>query len=121
MSIRVLIVDDIAESSDSLSKLLSFEEEIEVVGIAANARDGIAKVGELKPHVVLMDLNLPDMDGISATETIVKQYGTPVIMVTVSAAERDVHAAYEAGAFDYLSAPVNVDALIDAIHRAVRR
>ena len=68
--IRVLIVDDIPETRDHLSKLLGFEPDIEVVGAAASGREAIEMASQLAPDVVLMDINMPDMDGIAATERL---------------------------------------------------
>ena len=68
--IRVLIVDDIPETRDHLSKLLGFETDIEVVGAAASGREAIEMASQLTPDVVLMDINMPDMDGIAATERL---------------------------------------------------
>ena len=61
--IRVLIVDDIPETRDHLTKLLGFESDIEVVGSAASGTESLSLAGELMPDVVLMDINMPDMDG----------------------------------------------------------
>jgi pilus assembly protein CpaE len=68
--IRVLIVDDIAETRENVRKLLQFEPDFEVVGAARTGREGIQLAQELSPDVVLMDINMPDIDGIAATETI---------------------------------------------------
>ena len=68
--IRVLIVDDVSETRENIRKLLQFENDVEVVGAAANGRAGIEAAKDLKPDVILMDINMPDMDGITATEHI---------------------------------------------------
>ena len=68
--IRVLIVDDIPETRDHLTKLLGFESDIEVVGSAASGAQAIEIASKLTPDVVLMDINMPDMDGITATEKL---------------------------------------------------
>ena len=64
-TIRVLIVDDVPESRDNVEKLLRFESDIEVVGKAARGQEGIDLALKLLPDVVLMDINMPDMDGIT--------------------------------------------------------
>ena len=79
--IRVLIVDDIAETRENIRKLLTFEADIEVVGAARSGREAIQMTQELKPDVVLMDINMPDMDGITATEMIRQQ--TPHIQIVI--------------------------------------
>ena len=66
--IRVLIVDDIPETRDHLTKLLGFESDIEVVGSAASGSESLTMAAKLLPDVVLMDIKMPDMDGIAATE-----------------------------------------------------
>ncbi|NJN44313.1 MAG: response regulator [Anaerolineae bacterium] len=69
-----MIVDDIAETRENIRKLLQFESDVEVVGVARTGKEAIERAGELKPDVILMDINMPDMDGISATEAIRKNY-----------------------------------------------
>ena len=66
--ISVIIVDDIAETRENIKKLLQFESDIEVVGVARTGREGIDLAGEISPDVILMDINMPDMDGIEGTE-----------------------------------------------------
>ncbi|HJX39467.1 MAG TPA: response regulator, partial [Anaerolineae bacterium] len=68
--IRVLIVDDIPETRENVRKLLYFEKDIEVVGAAANGTEGIQMAQSMRPDIVLMDINMPDIDGITATESI---------------------------------------------------
>gem|GEM_PF-5533441 len=68
--IRVLIVDDFADTRESIAKLLYFERDIEVVGSAGSGPQGIQTAKDLKPDVILMDINMPGMDGIAATEAI---------------------------------------------------
>jgi pilus assembly protein CpaE len=65
--VRVLIVDDVAETRENIRKLLQFESDVEVVGAARNGKEGIQFSQELDPDVVLMDINMPEMDGIEAT------------------------------------------------------
>jgi pilus assembly protein CpaE len=71
--IRVLIVDDIAETRETVRRLLQFDTTIEVVGGAQSGLEAIAQCDQLKPDVVLMDINMPDMDGIEATGIIRKK------------------------------------------------
>lgn len=66
----VLIVDDVAETRENVRKLLQFEADVEVVGVARTGREAIDMAQELEPDVILMDINMPDMDGIAATEAI---------------------------------------------------
>src|SRR5213593_2216199 len=82
--IRVLIVDDIPETRDHLTKLLGFETDIEVVGSASSGREAIDMAGRMRPDVVLMDINMPDMDGITATEELTSSApGAAVVMMSV--------------------------------------
>ena len=68
--IQVLIVDDIPETRENLRKLLYFENDIEVVGAAISGEEGIQMAKDLEPHIVLMDINMPGMDGITSSEAI---------------------------------------------------
>ena len=83
-TIRVLIVDDIAETRDNLEKLLFFEKDIQVIAKASTEREAVAMAKQHQPDVVLMDINMPDMDGIAATEAMLSQVPTvQVIMMSV--------------------------------------
>jgi pilus assembly protein CpaE len=66
-TIRVVVVDDILETREHLAKLLSFETDIDVVGVAASGPEAIEIASRLAPDVVLMDINMPGMDGIATT------------------------------------------------------
>ena len=68
--IRVVIVDDIAETREHLTKLLSFESDIEVVGTASSGEEAVDITGKLQPDILLMDINMPDMDGITTSQEI---------------------------------------------------
>ena len=82
--IRVLIVDDIPETRDHLTKLLGFESDIEVVGAASSGAQALQLASELMPAVVLMDINMPDMDGIAATERLSAEVpDAAVVMMSV--------------------------------------
>jgi DNA-binding NarL/FixJ family response regulator len=74
--IRVLIVDDIAETRENIRRLLQFDPTIEVAGSARSGQEGIDLAQQLKPDVVIMDINMPDLDGITATERIEKRFRT---------------------------------------------
>jgi len=116
--IRVLIVDDIAETRENLRKLLSFDANIEVVGAAASGQEGIALVKEYHPHVVLMDINMPGMDGITATEIIQKEApATQVVMLSVQGETDYLRRAMMAGARDFLTKPPSGDELMSTIRR----
>jgi pilus assembly protein CpaE len=117
--IRVLIVDDIAETRENIRKLLQFENDVEVVGAARTGREGIELARETKPDVVLMDINMPDMDGITATETIRKSIPfSQIVILSVQGDPNYMRRAMLAGARDFLTKPPTVDELTSAIRRA---
>ena len=85
--IRVLIVDDIAETRENIRKLLQFESDVEVVGAARSGKEGIQFAHEMDPDVILMDINMPDVDGITATENIRQKM--PHIQVVILSVQGD--------------------------------
>lgn len=116
---RVLIVDDIAETRETIRKLLQFESDVDVVGVAKSGREAIQFAQELDPDVVLMDINMPDMDGITATEEIRKK--SPHIQIVILSVQGDqnyMRRAMLAGARDFLTKPPMGDELISAVRRA---
>lgn len=117
--IRVLIVDDIAETRENLRKLLQFEADVEVVGAARSGREAIQLAQETNPDVVLMDINMPDMDGIVATEQIRQK--APFMQVVILTVQNDpnyMRRALQVGARDFIVKPPMPDDLISAIRRA---
>lgn len=120
--IKVLIVDDIPETCDYLSKLLHFERDIVVVGTAGSGQQGIAKAKELQPDIALVDINMPDMDGITATEKILSQVpGTQVIIMSVQGEQDYLRRAMLAGASDFLVKPFSGDELVQSIRHVYQR
>ncbi len=116
--IRVLIVDDIAETRENLRKLLSFAPDIEVVNTAATGEEGVQLARELVPHVVIMDINLPGMDGITATEQIAREVPTAqIIILSVQGETGYMRRAMAAGARDFLVKPPSGDELMATIRR----
>src|SRR5215472_3131821 len=116
--IRVIIVDDIPETRENLKKLLAFESDIEVVGTAGTGREGVELARTVKPDIVLMDINMPDMDGIQATEQISKAVGqVGVIMMSVQHEADYLRRAMLAGARDFLTKPIAGDELYATIRR----
>lgn len=116
---RVLIADDVAETRENVRKLLQFEADIEVVGAARSGREAVQLTEELKPDVVLMDINMPDMDGITATEMIRQR--NPVAQIVILSVQGDpnyMRRAMLAGARDFLTKPPMADELISAVRRA---
>jgi pilus assembly protein CpaE len=119
--IRIMIVDDIAETREQLRKLLSFDPDIEVVAMVGSGEEAVQVGGEVVPHVVLMDINLPQMDGITATSKLLEVVPTAqVIMLSVQGESDYMRRAMMAGARDYLTKPPSADELLDAIHRMAK-
>jgi pilus assembly protein CpaE len=119
--IRVLIVDDITETRDNLEKLLFFEKDIEVVAKAGTGREAIAFAKQHQPDVVLMDINMPDMDGIAATEAILNQVPhIQVIMMSVQGEQDYLRRSMLAGAREFLIKPISAEDLYAAIRHVHR-
>ncbi|HXI82360.1 MAG TPA: response regulator [Verrucomicrobiae bacterium] len=120
--IRVLIVDDIPETRDHLTKLLGFENDIEVVGSAASGAEALSLATSLKPDVVLMDINMPDMDGIAATERLSAEVpGTAVVMMSVQGEADYLRRSMLAGAREFLVKPFSSDELTASIRQVYTR
>ncbi len=116
--IRLLIVDDMPDMAQNVQKLLHFERDIQVVGMATSGRDAIAKAQQLKPDVVLMDINLRDMDGLKATEVITRQMQTCVVMMSVQSEPEYLTRAMVVGARGYLIKPFTSDDLVNTVRTA---
>jgi pilus assembly protein CpaE len=120
--IRVLIVDDIPETRDHLTKLLGFETDIEVVGSAASGSEALSIATDLTPDVVLMDINMPDMDGIAATEKLSSQVPTAaVVMMSVQGEADYLRRSMLAGAREFLVKPFSSDELTASIRQVYTR
>jgi pilus assembly protein CpaE len=116
--IRVLIVDDIPETRENLKKLLYFETDIEVVGAATSGEEGIELAKQYQPHIVLMDINMPGMDGITASEAITQEVPfAQVVMMSVQSEADYLRRSMLAGARDFLTKPFTSDELISTIRR----
>ena len=116
---NVLIVDDQEETRKNVARLLQFENDINVVGTARTGKDAIKQTIALDPDVVLMDINMPDMDGIEATERIQEQ--APVSQIVILSVQGDTNymrRAMLAGARDFLTKPPKSDELVTVIRRA---
>jgi pilus assembly protein CpaE len=120
--IRVLIVDDIPETRENLRKLLAFEADIEVVGAAGTGREAVEIAEEVAPDVVLMDINMPDMDGITATKAISTAVRTAaVVIMSVQSEAGYLRQAMLAGARDFLTKPISGEELYATIRRVYER
>ena len=114
--IRVLIVDDQALVRGGFRLILQSQHDLEVVGEAADGVDAIAQVAELRPHVVLMDVRMPRLDGLEAARRILRRHRPPrVLMLTTFDLDEYVYAAMKAGASGFLLKDVRPEQLIDAV------
>ena len=120
--IKVLIVDDIPETRDHLSKLLGFESDVEVVGTAPGGAEAVELAVALKPDVVLMDINMPGMDGITATEKLAADVpNTSVVMMSVQGEADYLRRSMLAGAREFLVKPFSADELTASIRQVWTR
>jgi NarL family two-component system response regulator LiaR len=119
--IRVLLVDDHAIVRDGIRSLLTTEPDIQVVGEADNGRDGVSMAERLQPDVILMDLVMPEVDGIEATRRIMaSQPRARILVLTSFGAEEKVFPAIKAGAMGYLLKDSGSEDLVRAIHQVHR-
>ena len=120
-AIRVFIVDDHAIVRDGIRSLLATEPDIEVVGEAENGRDAVSKAQRLRPDVILMDLVMPEMDGIEAIRCIMaRQPEARILVLTSFTADDKVFPAIKAGAMGYLLKDTGSQELVRAIHQVYR-
>ena len=120
--IRLLIAEDSQGTRHNLINLLAFEKDIEVVGSVGRATQAIELARQLYPDVVLMDINLPDKDGLSATTQILDI--SPIISVVIMSVQDEEsykRRALQAGAFAFVVKPFDVDSLFRTIRRAAGR
>jgi NarL family two-component system response regulator LiaR len=117
--IRVMIVDDHDIVRRGLSMFLNGFDDLLLVGEAANGQDATRLCGEIQPHVILMDMMLPDTDGISLTRTIrAENPAVQVVMLTSSKDEESVQRALQAGAIGYMLKNVSVMDMVNTIRLA---
>ncbi|HEY5193397.1 MAG TPA: response regulator transcription factor [Solirubrobacteraceae bacterium] len=118
MSVRVLIADDQQLIRDGFRMILAAESDIEIVGEAANGADAVSMTRELRPDVVLMDIRMPELDGIEATRRILAQSNEPtpsVLILTTFDLDEYVYDALRAGASGFLLKDVPARQLSAAI------
>lgn len=119
--IRILLVDDQSFARHFVAKSLEFHQDLKIVGMADNGEDAIALVESLKPDVVLIDLEMPEMNGITATEIIVEKFPKSKVLVFSSHETGDyLQKALRAGAKGYLLKGSPAKELSDAIHSIYR-
>ena len=119
MGIRILIVDDHSVVRQGLQMFLTLDPELEIVGEATNGVEALHSARQLKPDVVLMDLLMPEMDGVAATEAIRRELpDTEVIALTSVLEDRAIFDAIRVGAIGYLLKDTEADKLCEAIKAA---
>ena len=119
--VRVVLVDDQSLFREGLRTLLSTRADIDVVGEAVDGAQAVVMVGQTQPAVVLMDLQMPVMDGVQATAKLRERYPeVRVLVLTTFDDEGNVFGALRAGAAGYLLKDVSLDTLVSAIHAAAR-
>jgi NarL family two-component system response regulator LiaR len=120
-TIRLLITDDHSIVRKGIKALLATEKDMEVIGEAENGAEAVAQAAALKPDVILMDLVMPEMDGIEATRRITaEQPGTRILVLTSFAADDKVFPAVKAGALGYLLKDSTPDQLLESIRQVYR-
>lgn len=116
--IRVVIVDDSRETVENIRTLLRFETTVEVIGAAFDGKESIKLCEKLKPDIVLMDVNMPEMDGLTATQIIsMQQPETGVIIMSVQGEKEYLKKAMVAGAREYIVKPFSSEDLTQTILR----
>lgn len=128
--IRVLVVDDSHLTQKVITRILSEDNEIEVVGVASDAFEAEEKVRELKPDVLTLDIEMPGMDGIAFLENFKKLYSTPVVIVSTWGEKGGdkADAALRLGAADVIKKPASGEEIAqvgkkiaEAVKKAVKR
>ncbi|MFW5941581.1 MAG: response regulator [Chloroflexota bacterium] len=116
--IRVLIVDDLPETRENVRKLLQFESDVEVIAQAGTGEQAVEMAKQHRPDIILMDINMPGLDGIGASQAIVQNVPSAQIIIMSVQSEADyLRRAMLAGARDFLMKPFSGDELVSAIRR----
>ena len=115
VKINLLLVDDHERLRTSLAEFLNSSSGFHVVGTASNGDEAIELCGQLHPHVVLMDIRMPGVDGIAATAAIHQRYPDIQVIALTSGLRIEAEAALEAGASGYIFKSVSIYELVDTI------
>jgi DNA-binding NarL/FixJ family response regulator len=119
--IRLLVADDHKLVRDALANLLGGREEIEVVGAVATGREAVETAVRTSPDVVLMDLEMPELDGIDATRALQAECPHARVVVLTTFSDRDrILGALDAGALGYLLKDADPDEIVRGVHAAAR-
>ena len=123
MTVRVVIADDQGMVRSGFTTLLNSEPDIEVVGEAVNGQEAITRAVQLRPDVILMDVRMPEMDGLEATRSIRALPGChgqlPILALTAYTSPDEVAQCRDAGMDGHVPKPVDYETLIPAIDRAI--
>jgi DNA-binding NarL/FixJ family response regulator len=121
LTIKILLVDDHQIVLKGISFFLSMQPDFELVGEANNGKEAVEKAAELKPDIILMDLNMPVMDGIEASNLIARQNPDIKVLVLTSFSDRShIVPALQSGAAGYMLKDVEPDQLAEAIRSAYK-
>ena len=119
--ITIILVDDIPETRESIKKILAFEPDMKVVGTAGTGREGVRLAKELRPDIIIMDINMPDMDGLEATSIIKRDVPTSAVIIMSVQNDADyIRKAMRAGASDFLTKPINMDEVYNTIRQVYK-
>ena len=120
--VRVLLVDDHVMLRQGLRAVLETYPDMEVVGEAGNGEEAVTLAAQLRPSAVLMDINMPGMNGIEATKTIMLQQPEAIIVgLSVNATETSQEAMSRAGALELFTKEVAIEQIYEAIQKAMRK
>ena len=120
--VRVLLVDDHTMVRDGLRSVLEGYDDIEVAGVASDGEEAVHVVDKVRPQVVLMDINMPKMNGITATAHIKARHPRMIVVgISVNADDEHRNAMINAGAVSLISKEAPIDQLHEAIVGAVSR
>ncbi len=118
--VRILIIDDLIETAQTVRKWLSTMPDLRVVGIATSAREGLDLARRHQPDIILMDVNMPGMDGLAAAHMISLELPAQVIFMSVEDDKDLMQEAFKVGARGFLVKPLRADDVLSAIRRVVQ-
>lgn len=117
--IRILVVDDSEQTRENINAIFNWEEGVEIIGEATNGVEAVEMTRDLRPDIILMDINMPQMDGIKAAKTITDEgLEGSIIIMSIQGEKEYIKKAMSAGARDYVIKPFGVNELIETINRA---
>lgn len=117
--IRVMVVDDQEDLAKEICNVLSTDDDLDAVGIATDGLEALEKMPQLQPHVVLLDIRMPNMNGVVATQQIKSQYPDVKVVILTTFDDSDyILSAINNGASGYLLKDISSNALIDAVKNA---